>query len=354
MDATTILMEPVGVAALITPWNWPMNQVVLKVVAALAVGCTCVLKPSEAAPLSSLLFAEMVHDAGFPPGAFNLVTGGGGDGGAGELLAAHPDVDMVSFTGSTRAGAAVSRAGADTFKKISLELGGKGAAVVFADVGDDLEEYVTQVVERCFENTGQSCDAPTRLLVERDVYHRAVEIAQGVALAHAVGSAHAPGDHLGPVVNSAQFDTIQKYILSGVEEGGRLVAGGPGRPKGTDAAGFYVRPTVFADVDNNMKIMREEIFGPVLGMMPFDSEEEALEIANDTPYGLTNYVYSGSPERCRRMARAMRSGMVEMNGVGIDGAAPFGGMKASGHGREGGVYGLEEFCHVKAVSGWED
>ena len=349
--ATTILMEPVGVVALITPWNWPMNQVTLKVIPALAVGCTCILKPSEIAPLSSILFAEMIHQAGFPPGVFNLVNGDGD--GVGTQLSSHPDVDMVSFTGSTRAGALVSKAAADTFKRVSLELGGKGANIIFADA-KNVDRAIENGVHHCFSNSGQSCNAPTRMLVERRIYAKALDIAKRVTENTVVGSAEDEGDHLGPVASEDQYNKIQYYIGMGISEGARLVAGGLGRPDGTNEQGFYVKPTVFADVTSSMAIMQDEIFGPVLCIMPFDTDEEALAIANDTPYGLTNYLHSENGPRRRWFARRLRSGMVEANGIGQDDGAPFGGMKASGNGREGGVYGLEEFCEVKAVTGWED
>lgn len=345
---TTLLMEPIGVVALITPWNWPMNQVTLKVIPALLVGCTCILKPSEQAPLSSLLFAEMMDEAGFPPGVFNLVSGDGA--GAGAQLSSHPSVRMVSFTGSTRAGALVSKAAADSFKRVKLELGGKGANIIFADALDWQEE-VEDGVWSVLGNSGQSCNAPTRMLVERSIYKQAVEIARKTAETAEVGSAHDEGDHLGPVVSQVQFEKIQKYIETGIEEGAELVIGGLGRPEGTNQRGFYVRPTIFANVTNDMTIMQHEIFGPVLCIMPFDTEEEAIAIANDTPYGLTNYVQTQSKKRRKRMARALEAGMVEMNGIGFDYGAPFGGMKASGNAREGGVFGLEEFCVLKIVSG---
>jgi aldehyde dehydrogenase (NAD+) len=326
------------------------------VVPALLVGCTCILKPSELAPLSSLLFAEMIDEAGFPPGVFNLINGDGD--GVGTQLSRHPDVDMVSFTGSTRAGASITKNAADSFKRVKLELGGKGANLIFADA-PDLEETIEAGVYACFLNSGQTCDAPTRMLVERSVYNRAVEIAQQVAESIIVQSAHLEGDHLGPLVSAGHFQKVQNYIRTGIEkDGARLVAGGLGRPEGTTNNnandGFYTKPTVFADVHNRMTIMREEIFGPVLCIMPFDTEEEALAIANDTPYGLTNCVHTQDGRRRNRLARALRSGMVEMNGMGGDSGSPFGGMKASGNAREGGVWGLEEFCEVKAVTGWTD
>jgi aldehyde dehydrogenase (NAD+) len=341
-----ILYEPVGVVAMITPWNWPMNQVTLKVVPAMLTGCTMVLKPSEVSPLSSLLFAEFVDEAGFPGGVFNLVNGDGA--GVGSQLSAHPEVDMVSFTGSTRAGIAISKAAAETLKRVHLELGGKGANLIFADAD---EKAVVRGARHCFNNSGQSCNAPTRMLVERSVYDRAVEIAAETANGTKVGSARESGRHIGPVVSQAQFDKIQGLIQKGMDEGARLVAGGPGRPEGFNR-GYFVRPTVFADVSNDMTIAREEIFGPVLSIIPFDSEDEALRIANDTPYGLTNYVQSQDGARRVRLARRLRSGMVEMNGKSRAAGSPFGGMKASGNGREGGHWGLEDFCEVKAVSGW--
>ncbi len=341
-----IIKEAVGVCALITPWNWPMNQVTLKVIPALLAGCTTVLKPSEIAPLSSLLFAEILDEAGVPKGVFNLVNGDGA--GVGTQLSGHPDVDMVSFTGSTRAGIAISKNAAETLKKVHLELGGKGANIVFADAD---EKAVRRGAMHCFNNTGQSCNAPTRMLVERAAYDQAVEIAAETALKTAVASAHEAGRHIGPLVSQAQFDKVQDLIQKGIDEGARLVAGGLGRPEGVNR-GYFVRPTVFADVNNDMTIAREEIFGPVLSIIPFEGEEEAIRIANDTPYGLTNYVQSQDGARRNRMARHLRSGMVEMNGKPRGAGAPFGGMKQSGNGREGGVWGIEDFLEVKAVSGW--
>ncbi len=343
-----ILYEPVGVCGLITPWNWPMNQVTLKVVPALLAGCTMVLKPSEIAPLSSLLFAEMVHDAGAPSGVFNLVNGDGA--GVGTQLSRHPDVDMISFTGSARAGTAISKNAADTLKRVALELGGKGANIVFPDAD---EKAVKRGTIHCFNNSGQSCNAPTRMLVQREIYDSAVKTAVSVADATRVGPANKEGRHIGPVVSEAQFEKIQGLIQKGIDEGARLVAGGVGRPEGFNR-GYFVRPTVFADVSNDMTIAREEIFGPVLSIIPFETEDEAVSIANDTPYGLTNYVQSGDGAKRNRVARRLRSGMVEMNGQSRGAGSPFGGMKASGNGREGGVWGLEEFMEVKAVSGWGD
>lgn len=342
-----IALEPIGVVGLITPWNWPMNQVTLKVIPALLAGCTCVLKPSEESPLSSLLFAEFVHDAGLPPGVFNLVNGDGI--GVGNQLSTHPDVEMISFTGSTRAGRAISAAASHTLKRVMLELGGKGANLIFADAD---EKAVERGVRHMMNNSGQSCNAPSRMLVERPAYDRAVEIAATIASSIKVASAHEPGRHIGPVVNQRQYDQIQGYIQKGIDEGARLVAGGLGRPDGLNR-GFFVRPTVFADVTPGMTIEREEIFGPVLSIIPFDTEDEAVRIANDTPYGLTNYVQSSDGPRRNRLARQLRSGMVEMNGKSRGAGAPFGGIKASGRAREGGHWGIEEFLEVKAISGWD-
>ena len=341
-----IAMEPIGVVGLITPWNWPMNQVTLKVIPALLAGCTMVLKPSEIAPLSSLLFAEILDQAGVPAGVFNLVNGDGA--GVGTQLSEHPDVEMISFTGSTRAGKAITKAAAETLKRVCLELGGKGANVVFADAD---EKAVKRGVLHCFNNTGQSCNAPTRMLVQRPIYDQAVETAREVAEKMAVGSAHEEGRHIGPVVSAAQYDKIQGLIQKGIDEGARLVAGGTGRPEGVNR-GYFVRPTVFADVVPGMTIEKEEIFGPVLSMIPFETEEEAVKIANDTLYGLTNYVQSEDPAKRNRMARALRSGMVEMNGQSRGAGSPFGGVRSSGRAREGGVWGIEEFLEVKAISGW--
>ncbi len=341
-----IALEPVGVVGLITPWNWPMNQVTLKAIPAMLAGCTMVMKPSEISPLNAMLFAEIVDEAGLPAGVFNLVNGDGP--GVGTDLSTHPDVEMISFTGSARAGAAITKASADTFKRVCLELGGKGANLIFADAD---ENAVKRGVLHMMNNSGQSCNAPSRMLVQRPIYEQAVEIAKAVAESIKVGSAHEGGKHIGPVVSEAQYTKIQGLIETGITEGARLVAGGLGRPDGLNR-GYFVRPTVFADVTPNMTIAREEIFGPVLSMMPFDTEEEALEIANDTIYGLTNYVQSQDGARRNRLARALKSGMVEMNGQSRGRGSPFGGVKASGRAREGGHWGIEEFLDVKAISGW--
>ena len=342
-----IALEPIGVVGLITPWNWPMNQVTLKAIPAILAGCTCVLKPSEESPLSSILFAEFCHDAGVPPGVFNLVNGDGA--GVGATLSSHPDVEMISFTGSTRAGRAISAAAAQTLKRVTLELGGKGANMVFADADD---KAVERGVRHLMYNSGQSCNAPSRMLVERPYYDRAVEIATEVAASIKVGPASAAGNHIGPVVNKRQWEQIQGYIQKGIDEGARLVAGGLGLPEGMNK-GFYVRPTVFADVAPGMTIEKEEIFGPVLSIIPFETEEEGLRIANDTPYGLTNYVQTANGARRNRLARALRAGMIEMNGRKRGAGAPFGGVKASGRAREGGHWGIEEFLEVKAIAGWD-
>jgi len=342
-----IIREPIGVCGLITPWNWPMNQVTLKVIPAVAVGCTVVLKPSEIAPMSSLLFAEMMHDAGFPSGVFNLVNGDGPT--VGEAMSSHPDIDMVSFTGSTRAGVAVTKGAADTVKRVSLELGGKGANIIFSDC--DVEKAVKRGALHCFNNTGQSCNAPTRMLVQRDVYESAVEIAKKTAENTEVNESNLMGNHIGPLVSEVQYNKVQGLIDIGIKEGARLIAGGLGRPEGFNK-GYFVRPTVFADVENHMQVAREEIFGPVLSMIPFDNEDDAINISNDTSYGLTDYVQSGDSKRTQRVARQLRAGMVQVNGAPRAAGSPFGGYKQSGNGREGGIEGLEEFLETKAISGW--
>ncbi|WOC16835.1 aldehyde dehydrogenase family protein [Pseudochrobactrum sp. MP213Fo] len=341
-----IIKEPIGVVALITPWNWPMNQIALKVIPALLTGCTVVLKPSEIAPLSGHLFAQIVDEAGFPAGVFNLVHGDGIN--IGTALTGHTDVDMVSFTGSNRAGVAISKNAADTIKRVSLELGGKGANILFEDADD---EAVARGLRSCFNNSGQGCNAPSRMLVQRSIYDKVIAKAAELASQVKVASAHQNGGHIGPVVSKDQFERIQKLITSGINEGARLVAGGLGRPDGLNK-GYFIKPTVFADVTNDMTLAKEEIFGPVQVIIPFDTEEEAIRIANDTVYGLTNYVQTGDAERAKRVARAMRSGMVEINGTGRSWRTPFGGYKQSGNGREGGNWGIEEFLEVKAISGW--
>ena len=341
-----LIYEPKGVCALITPWNWPISQVALKVIPAIAAGCTMVLKPSEIAPLDSMLFADMLEEAGCPAGVFNLVNGDGA--GVGSQLTSHPDIDMVSFTGSTRAGALISHNAADDFKRVGLELGGKGANIIFADADD---KAVKRGVRHCFNNTGQSCNAPTRMLVERSIYDQAVEIAKETALSTKTDIASKEGKHLGPVVSKLQFDKIQALIQAGIDENATLVTGGTGKPEGLET-GYFIKPTIFADVNNQMTIAQTEIFGPVLSIIPFDTEEEAIEIANDTPYGLTNYVQTQDQERAKRMSKRLLSGTVELNGKGAASGAPFGGFKHSGIGREGGEHGFTEFVEVKVVTGW--
>ncbi len=341
-----MLREPVGVCALITPWNWPINQITLKVFPAIAAGATCVLKPAEQTPLSAMIFADILHEAGVPPGVFNMIHGDGP--GTGAPLVAHSDIDMVSFTGSTRAGREIAQTAMNDIKRVALELGGKSPNLVFADCGDALEARVRDAVAECFLNTGQSCDAPTRLLVERSVYDTVVAIAADAADATQVGDPASEGDHLGPIVSAEQLDRVQRCIESGEIEGARLVAGGPGKPEGF-SQGFWARPTVFADVTPEMTIAREEIFGPVLAILPFEDEDDAIAKANDTPYGLAAFIQTGDRERAERVARRLRAGAVHVNGKGMDYGAPFGGMKMSGIGREGGSLGLEEFQEPKTL-----
>jgi aldehyde dehydrogenase (NAD+) len=341
-----LIYEPKGVCALITPWNWPMNQVCLKVMPALAAGCTMVLKPSELAPLSSMILAELIDEVKFPAGVFNLINGDGAT--TGDALTSHLDINMISFTGSTRAGALISQNAAKDFKRVSLELGGKGANIIFKDADP---EAIERGALRCFRNSGQSCNAPTRMLVEKSIYNEAVERLKKYAEEFKVDDPTKEGEHIGPVISETQYNKIQTLIQKGIDEGAKLVAGGPGKPEGINQ-GYFVKPTVFADVNNNMEIARTEIFGPVLSVIPFENEEEAIKIANDTPYGLTNYIQTQDPEKVKRVSRRVRSGMVDVNGAGIAVDAPFGGFKHSGIGREAGQHGLEEFLEVKAVGGW--
>jgi aldehyde dehydrogenase (NAD+) len=341
-----LIYEPKGVCALITPWNWPMNQVCLKVMPALAAGCTMVLKPSELAPLSSMILAELIDEVKFPAGVFNLINGDGAI--TGDALTSHPDINMISFTGSTRAGALISQNAAKDFKRVSLELGGKGANIIFKDADP---EAIERGALRCFRNSGQSCNAPTRMLVEKSIYNEAVERLKKYAEEFKVDDPTKEGEHIGPVISETQYNKIQTLIQKGIDEGAKLVAGGPGKPEGINQ-GYFVKPTIFADVNNNMEIARTEIFGPVLSVIPFENEEEAIKIANDTPYGLTNYIQTQDPEKVKRVSRRVRSGMVDVNGAGIAVDAPFGGFKHSGIGREAGQHGLEEFLEVKAVGGW--
>ena len=341
-----LIYEPKGVCALITPWNWPMNQTCLKVMPALASGCTMILKPSEVAPLSAMILTELIDEAGFPPGVFNLVNGDGAT--TGDALTSHPDINMISFTGSTRAGALISQNAAKDFKRVSLELGGKGANIIFKDADP---EAIERGALRCFRNSGQSCNAPTRMLVEKSMYDEAVERVKKFANNMKVGDPKKEGEHIGPVVSEVQYKKIQSLIQKGIDEGAKLVAGGVGKPDGIDK-GYFVKPTAFADVNNQMEIARTEIFGPVLSIIPFENEEEAIRIANDTDYGLTNYIQTKDKEKANRVARRLRSGMVDVNGAGIAVDAPFGGFKHSGIGREAGKEGLLEFLEVKSVGGW--
>ncbi len=345
--STLMRREPIGVCGLITPWNWPVNQIACKVLPALAAGCTMVLKPSEIAPLSALLWAQILDEAGVPAGVFNLVNGDGPT--VGEAIASHPGVDMVSFTGSTRAGVAVAIAAAASVKRVTQELGGKSANIVLDDA--DLEGVVSAGVRGCFLNSGQSCNAPTRMLVSRRQHDAALDIAKATAESMRVGDPFGDSTMLGPVVSQAQFDKIQRLIKAGIDEGARLAVGGPGRPAGLDR-GYYVKPTVFGNVRNDMTIAREEIFGPVLSILPYEGDEEAVQIANDTPYGLSGYVSSGNLERAKGIAKRIRSGNVHLNGAQIDFHSCFGGYKQSGNGREWGEPGFEEFLELKAVLGW--
>ncbi len=341
-----LIYEPKGVCALITPWNWPMNQTCLKVMPALASGCTMILKPSEVAPLSAMILTELIDEAGFPPGVFNLVNGDGAT--TGDALTSHPDINMISFTGSTRAGALISQNAAKDFKRVSLELGGKGANIIFKDADP---EAIERGALRCFRNSGQSCNAPTRMLVEKSMYDEAVERVKKFTNSMKVGDPKKEGEHIGPVVSEVQYEKIQSLIQKGIDEGAKLVAGGVGKPDGIDK-GYFVKPTAFADVNNQMEIARTEIFGPVLSIISFENEEEAIRIANDTDYGLTNYIQTKDKEKANRVARRLRSGMVDVNGAGIAVDAPFGGFKHSGIGREAGKEGLLEFLEVKSVGGW--
>ena len=342
-----ILYEPIGVCGLITPWNWPINQIALKVIPALATGCTMILKPSEIAPLSGMLFAEMIHEAGFPAGVFNLVNGDGA--GVGTILSGHNDVDMVSFTGSTRAGRLITKNAAETIKRVCLELGGKGGNIVFADA---YPEAVRDGIRNVMSNSGQSCDAPTRLLVEKSIYERAVKEAADEANKIKVDLASKSGDHIGPVISKVQFDKIQSLIKSGIEEGAKLVAGGPDKPEDFKK-GYFIKPTIFTDVSNNMRVAKEEIFGPVLSIIPFETEEEAIQITNDTEYGLGNYLQTSDKEKAKRVSRKLRSGIVYVNNQGADSGTPFGGYRQSGNGREGGSWGLHEYLEVKTITEWQ-
>jgi aldehyde dehydrogenase (NAD+) len=345
---TNIVKEPIGVCGLITPWNWPINQIAVKVAPAIAAGCTMVLKPSEIAPFDGILFAEILDAAGVPAGVFNLVNGDGP--GVGSALSGHPDIAMVSFTGSTRAGVLVAQNAAPTVKRVAQELGGKSANIICDDAS--FEKAVERGTGEMFENTGQSCDAPSRMLVPRHRMDEAAAIAAKVAAETRVGDPRDESVEVGPVVSDVQWEKIQGLIQAGIDEGATLAAGGTGRPENLDK-GYYVKPTVFADVTNDMTIAHEEIFGPVLSIIPYDDEDEAIRIANDTPYGLSGYVSCDDLDTARRIASRMRTGMVHINGAWADSAAPFGGYKQSGNGREWGHHGLDEFLEVKSVYGYE-
>ena len=341
-----ITHEPIGVCGLITPWNWPINQIALKVVPALAVGCTMILKPSEIAPLSGILFTEMIDEAGFPPGVFNLVNGNGE--GVGNAISSHPDIDMVSFTGSTRAGRLILKNSSETIKRVCLELGGKGGNIVFADAP---ESGVRDSIRNVMSNSGQSCDAPTRMLVERSVYEKVIENAIDEASKISVDLPDKEGDHIGPVVSKVQYDKIINLINIGIQEGANLAIGGPEKPQGLEK-GYFIKPTIFTNVNNDMKIAKSEIFGPVLSIIPFDTEEEAINIVNDTEYGLGNYIQTSDLAKAQRVAKKLRSGVVYINGNSMDSGTPFGGYRQSGNGREGGKWGLEEYLEVKTITGW--
>ncbi len=345
-DGLILRHEPIGVCGLITPWNWPMNQVAAKVAPALAAGCTMVLKPSEESPIDAMIFAEILHEAGVPAGVFNLINGYGPV--VGEAMSSHPDIDMMSFTGSTRGGVAVARASADTVKRVSQELGGKSANILLGDV--DIAAAVTEGVHYMMDNSGQSCNAPSRMLVPAAQLETAIDAAREAAESIAVDSPSKPGSHIGPVVNKVQYDKIQGLIQQGIDEGATLVAGGVGRPDGLNE-GYYVKPTVFANVNNEMTIAREEIFGPVLAILGYEDEEDAVRIANDTEYGLAGYVSSSDLDHAVAVARRIRSGQVAINYVGGNSDTPFGGFKQSGNGREKGRWGLEEFTELKAITG---
>jgi aldehyde dehydrogenase (NAD+) len=345
--STLLRFEPVGVCGLITPWNWPINQIVVKIAPALAAGCTMVLKPSEYSPLSALLFAEVLDEAGVPPGVFNLVNGDGP--GVGAAIAAHPGIDMLSFTGSTRAGVLVAKSAAETVKRVAQELGGKSANILLDDV--NLQDAVTRGVAACFTNSGQSCSIPTRMLIPRALMADAIQIAKHAAQSFSVGPTSEESTQLGPVVNQAQFKRVQALIQTGIDEGAQLVIGGTGLPEGI-SRGYYVKPTVFAGVTPEMTIAREEIFGPVLSMMAYDTEAEAIQIANGTDYGLAAYVQSSDLVRARHVGRALQAGSVHLNYPPADFAAPFGGYKQSGNGREWGEYGLREYLEVKSMVGY--
>ena len=342
-----IYYEPIGVCGLITPWNWPINQIALKVIPALATGCTIILKPSEIAPISGMLFAEMIDEVGFPNGVFNLINGDGP--GVGTHISGHPGIDMVSFTGSTRAGRLISKNASETIKRVCLELGGKGGNIIFAD---SYPNAVRDGIRNVMSNSGQSCDAPTRMLIEKSIYQRAIKEAAEEANLINVDIASKKGNHIGPVVSKTQYDKIINLIKSGIKEGATLAVGGPDLPKNLDK-GYFIKPTIFTNVTNEMDIAKKEIFGPVLSIISFETEDEAIKITNSTEYGLGNYLQTEDKEKARRVARKLKSGCVYINGNSADPGTPFGGFRQSGNGREGGVWGLEEYLEVKTVTGWE-
>ena len=343
-NGDVLCKEAIGVCGLITPWNWPINQITLKVLPAIATGCASILKPSEHTPISAVVYTEILHDAGVPAGVFNLVQGNGED--VGVALSRHPDIQMISFTGSTRGGISVTKESATTVKKVTLELGGKSPNLVFADC--DLQEKVTASVNECMFNTGQSCDAPTRLLVEKKCYAEVLEIAKQAAENISLGDPTKEGDHLGPLFDKIQYDRVQTMIKVGIDEGVTLLTGGLGKPEGFET-GWYTKPTIFADVTNDKRVAQEEIFGPVLVIIPFEDEADAIKIANDTPYGLAAYMQTGSKERADRVARQLRAGAVHVNGAGYNYGSPFGGYKQSGNGREGGDMGIEDYLETKTL-----
>ena len=339
-----LIKEPIGVCGLITPWNWPINQITLKVLPALAAGCTCILKPSEHTPLSAMIYAEIIHEAGFPPGVFNLVNGDGPRVGA--ALSKHNNIQMMSFTGSTRAGKNVTCDAAESIKRVTLELGGKSPNIVFSDC--NLEEQITASINECMFNTGQSCDAPTRLLVEESCYKEAIALAKSSGESVVVGDPLEEGDHIGPLFDKIQFDRVQNLIQAGINEGAKLLVGGLDKPSGFEA-GWYVKPTIFVDVTNDMRVAQEEIFGPVLVIIPFKDEAEAIKIANDTPYGLAAYIQTGDTVKAERVAMQLRAGAIHINGGEFNYGSPFGGYKQSGNGREGGSMGLEDYFETKTL-----
>ena len=343
-NGDVLCKEAIGVCGLITPWNWPINQITLKVLPAIATGCASILKPSEHTPMSAVVYTEILHDAGVPAGVFNLVQGNGEE--VGVALSRHPDIQMISFTGSTRGGISVTKESATTVKKVTLELGGKSPNLVFADC--DLQEKVTASVNECMFNTGQSCDAPTRLLVEKKCYAEVLEIAKQAAENISLGDPTKEGDHLGPLFDKIQYDRVQTMIKVGIDEGVTLLTGGLGKPEGFET-GWYTKPTIFADVTNDKRVAQEEIFGPVLVIIPFEDEADAIKIANDTPYGLAAYMQTGSKERADRVARQLRAGAVHVNGAGYNYGSPFGGYKQSGNGREGGDMGIEDYLETKTL-----